>query len=272
MVGMKKINIYSNGIQLVIRIISLLAIIILVSSNTRKVDFLNLEESQKFNLVLFSFVVNCISIFLFFLLVVFPTRIEILSLLASLYGITIILFEPQNNMGILMCGLSLMSLYARGMFNKHKRIKEVIVFSFLTILTFSELRFGKEIFINCFFEKLVYSFVFLLCLFFMQAYVFDVFETNTLNCKLDIQKFPELKKRDAEWLFEILNGEKYESISIDYHMSLGSVKNRFKVIFNEIGVGDKKGFLNKYSDYEICYGDDFSSIKKKKKKKKLFNI
>lgn len=124
MVGMKKINIYSNGIQLVIRIISLLAIIILVSSNTRKVDFLNLEESQKFNLVLFSFVVNCISIFLFFLLVVFPTRIEILSLLASLYGITIILFEPQNNMGILMCGLSLMSLYARGMFNKHKRKKK----------------------------------------------------------------------------------------------------------------------------------------------------
>ena len=43
---------------------------------------------------------------------------------------------------------------------------------------------------------------------------------------------------------------------------------RFKVIFNEIGVGDKKGFLNKYSDYEICYGDDFSSIKKKK----LFHI
>lgn len=267
MVVMKKVNIYSHEIQLVIRIISLLAIIILVISNTRKVEFLGLEESVKFNLFLFAFVVNCISIILFFLLVIFPTRVEILSLVASLYGITTILFEPSNNIGILMCGLSIMSLYARGMFNKHKRIKEVIVFIVLIILIFSELRFGKEIFINCFFEKLAYIFVFLLCLFFMKAYIFDIFETNSLDCKLDIQKFPELKKRDAEWLIEIINGEKYESIAIDYHMSLGSVKNRFKVIFNEIGVGDKKGFLNKYSDYEICYGDDFSSIKKK-----LFHI
>ena len=43
-------------------------------------------------------------------------------------------------------------------------------------------------------------------------------------------------------------------------MSIGSVKNRIKVIFDIIGVGDKKGFLNKYSDFQICYGDDFSSI------------
>lgn len=268
MVGMKKVNIYSNEIQLVIRIISLLAIIILVISNIRKVEFLGLEEFLKFSLNSFAFVVNCISIFLFFLLAIFPARVEILSLISSLYGISIILFEPQNNLSILMCGLSLMSLYARGMFNKHKRIKEAGVFIFLLILILSELRFGKEIFINCFFEKLAYSFVFLLCLFFTQAYIFDVFETNTLNRKLDIQEFPELKKRDAEWLIEIINGQKYEAIAIDYHMSLGSVKNRFKIIFNELGVGDKKGFLNKYSDYEICYGDAYSSVKKNK----LFNV
>lgn len=58
-----------------------------------------------------------------------------------------------------------------------------------------------------------------------------------------------------------------EHPEINYHMSLGAVKNRLKILFDEIGVGDKQGFLNKYSDYEICYGDDFSSIKKK-----LFNI
>ena len=45
-------------------------------------------------------------------------------------------------------------------------------------------------------------------------------------------------------------------------MSLGSVKNRLKVIFDEIGAGDKQGFLNKYSDYEICYGEEYSSLKK----------
>ncbi len=41
-------------------------------------------------------------------------------------------------------------------------------------------------------------------------------------------------------------------------MSIGSVKNRFKIIFDELGVRDREDFLNKYSDYEICYGkDDF---------------
>lgn len=43
-------------------------------------------------------------------------------------------------------------------------------------------------------------------------------------------------------------------------MSLGSVKNRLRVIFDELEVGDKQGFLNKYSDFEICYGAEFSSI------------
>lgn len=134
----------------------------------------------------------------------------------------------------------------------------------------SETRFGKEVFFNSFIDKIAYSFVMFLCLFFFQIYIFDLFEANNSDNKLDIQKFPELKKRDAEWLVEILNGEKYEALAINYHMSLGSVKNRLKVIFDEIGVGDKQGFLNKYSDYEICYGDNFSSIKNKKKKK-FFN-
>ena len=51
--------------------------------------------------------------------------------------------------------------------------------------------------------------------------------------------------------------KKYESLAFNYQMSLGSVKNRLKVIFDEIGAGDRQEFFNKYSDYEICYGDEF---------------
>ena len=269
MVIMKKINLYSNEIQLTIRIISLFAIIIVIISNTKKVESLGLEELLNSSLELFAFIVNCISTVLFFLLTLFPTKLEILSLVSFFYGASIILFEPKNNIGILMYCLSLTTLYSRGAFNKYKKIKEIIFSILFFVLILSELRFGKDIFFSCLLEKTAYSFILFLCLFFLQAYTFDIFETNSVNYRLDIQKYPELKKRDAEWLVDIINGEKYEVLAINYHMSLGSVKNRIKVIFDELGVGDKQGFLNKYSDYEICYGDDFSSIKKKKK---LFNI
>lgn len=102
-----------------------------------------------------------------------------------------------------------------------------------------------------------YSFFFF---FFFKAYIFDLFETKGSNKKLDIQKYSELKKRDAEWLAQIVNGVKYDTLAIDYNMSLGSVKNRLRVIFDELKVGDKQGFLNKYSDFEICYGEEFSSV------------
>lgn len=95
-----------------------------------------------------------------------------------------------------------------------------------------------------------------------------MFEAVNFNKKLDVHNFPKLKKRDAEWLAAIINGEKYEYLAIKYQISLGAVKNRLKIIFDELEVGDKRGFLTKYSDYEIYYGDDFSSFSKNK----FFNI
>ena len=270
MVNIKKINLYSNRIQLSIRIISLLAIIILVISNTRKIEICGFRTLINSKLDFFAFVINCISLVLFFILILFPTKIGILSLVSFLYGATIIIFDPQNNIGILMYGLSIILLHARGTFNSHKKIKETIVFIFFIGLILTEIRFGKDVFFSCLFEKIAYSFVLVFCLFFLQVYTFDIFETNVSNYKLDLKEFPKLIKRDAKWLSAIQNGEKYEALALNSQMSIGSVKNRLKIIFEELGVGDKQGFLNKYSDYEICYGDDFSSSKKKKKK--LFQL
>lgn len=66
MVNMKKVNIYSTGIQLSIRIISLLATIILVISNTRKVIIFGLENLVNYRTDFYGFIINCISIILFF--------------------------------------------------------------------------------------------------------------------------------------------------------------------------------------------------------------
>lgn len=257
---MKKNLLYLQATQLIIKIISLLAIAILIISNTSRIGQYGIEQLITIKYELFSFIFNCITIILFSILIIFPTKIGLLSIISFLYGSFILIFEPKNNMGILMFVLSIITLYARGIFRKHKI--GIFIFSFISFLflIISELRFGKDIFLNSLLEKTAYIFVLFLCLFFLQAYTFELFETDNVSSKLDIQKYPGLKKRDAEWLVEILNGEKYEALAIKYHMSLGSVKNRLKIIFDEIGVGDKKGFISKYSDYEICYGDDFSSI------------
>lgn len=257
-------NLYSPKIRLFIRIISFIAIMILVSSNLKRVNGFGLKSLYNYPLELFSFIINCISIILFIFVIVFPAKLAILSLISFIYGVLILLFEPQNNLGILMYGLSIITLYARGTLNKHKKIKEIFFFIIYFALIFSELRFGIKTFMTCFLEKIAYSFVFMMSLLFLHIYSFDLFETATSNNTLDIQKFPKLRKRDAVWLAEILNGKKYEFLAVEYQMSLGSVKNRFKIIFDEIGCGDKQGFFNKYSDYKICYGEEFSFDKNKK--------
>lgn len=42
-------------------------------------------------------------------------------------------------------------------------------------------------------------------------------------------------------------------------MTEGSVKNRMKIIYETLGVGDKQGFLNKYSEFEIYFEEQISN-------------
>lgn len=155
---MKETNIYSKSVHAIIRIISLVATIILVISNTNRIKTYGIKQLITMDYEFFSLIINCIAIILFFVLIIFPTKLSLLSLIPFLYGVFILIFEPYNNLGILMFGLSITTLYARGSFNKHTKTKNIIVFVIFVCLTLSEIRFGKEIFLKCFIEKTVYSF------------------------------------------------------------------------------------------------------------------
>lgn len=74
-------------------------------------------------------------------------------------------------------------LYARGYFNKKGKLKTIIV-------------------------VIIYLSLIFLTLFFVKAYITDLFEAITTNKKLDIKKYPDLKKRDAEWLAAIIQKTK----------------------------------------------------------------
>lgn len=123
---MKKANLYSNKTQILIRIISLLATIILVMSNTQR--FLNFELQNLLTekIEFFTFVINSISIILFLIVILFPAKMGLFSILSFIYGTIILVFEPENNLGILMFWLSIVTLHARGFFNQKKKLKEII--------------------------------------------------------------------------------------------------------------------------------------------------
>ena len=257
---------YSKTFQKFIRILSFISIIILLMSVIREISLFGLGTLFSLPVESYAFIIKSISLILFIFVIIFPKKLGLLSFVTFLYSSLILIFEPENNIGTLVYGLSIITLYARGLLNKHKKIKEIIILIIFFSLVLSELRFGKELFFKYFIDKTAYSFVFLLIMFFSIFYLFDLFDIRNSKHILDLKKIPELHKRDAEWLALLLEGEKYQKLAIDYKMSLGSVKNRFKEIFDILGVGDKKGFLNKYSDFKICYGDTFSykrSVKKK---------
>lgn len=159
---MKRNPLYSQNTQIVIRITFLISIMILVIANTSQLKNLGIKQLIIIKHELLTFVVNCIAIVLFSL---FPTKIGMLSFISFLYGTLIIILEPQNNMGILMMGLSIIVLYARGVFNKHKII---ILIVFIACIA-SELRFGKEVFFGSLFEKLAYLFILFYVYFFFKS-------------------------------------------------------------------------------------------------------
>ncbi len=134
----------------------------------------------------------------------FPTKIYICSIVSLIYSIFILMLEPMNVMGIYMYCLFVFSLYSLGFFNCRQKLKNILSGTVLFVLVFSEIRFGLDVFKIAFAEKLAHSFVLFLLLFFVQAYVADLFEVLDSKKRLDIQKYQNLKRRDAEWLQGLL--------------------------------------------------------------------
>ncbi|MDD7769083.1 MAG: hypothetical protein PT936_09535 [Treponema sp.] len=171
----------------------------------------------------------------------------------------ILVWEPENVIGLLLYFLCLSSIYARGYFNKKRFIKNIISTVILILLILTELRFPMEIFLKSLLEKISVSAVLAVSLLFIHSYLFDFFEISSSNKKLNLAKFENLISRDAEWLTAILNKVPYKNLAMEEKMTEGSVKNRMKIIYETLGVGDKQGFLNKYSEFEIYFEEQISN-------------
>ncbi len=234
--------------------ISLICAVFLIFLEGRHIingDLNDIRNSLQFNYHLIFRLINLISAFFFILSFFFPQNIGNISVIAFLYSIMLISFEPKNYMGILMYFFGTSVLFARGLLKRNFKIK----FSILGILLFSliltHLRFGLMNFISYFLISAGGILILSLYTFFMFSYF-----SNALTCeekKMNLALYPRLTERDCRILQMIQTRTKYSVIAKKENLSEGYLKNRLHFVYEILGTGDKQGFLSYYSDWNIYY-------------------
>lgn len=253
-------KLYSTKTKNIFRVYAVSAITVLLLHYISGFSRLGFDEVFKnwFDVVIF--ILSLFAIFSFFSTLFYPQNLEFFAFGNFISSVIFFLTSPENTIGILLYFVSIISLYARGYFKKYEILKIILSSIILASLFLSELRFGLKSFSIFFFNNLLFFCAFLCATFIVRSYGFDLFIKNSPVKILDLKNYPSLKKRDCVWLSRIAKGEKYESIALDENLSLGTVQNRFKKIYNELEVGDKQGFLTKYDTFTICFGEEFSSL------------
>lgn len=248
----KKKPFYTKKTLLLFRLFALIAIVILITSFIYSIIYKNLFSSYSNTIFYFT---NIISIFLLFFVLIYPQKIEVCSVITFIYSLQIFIFEPNNTMGLFMYILTVAMLYARGFYNIHKKQKNIFTIIIFILLNLSQIRFGSKIFLNSLIQTVGFSFIYLLSIYFIKAAIRNDYNTNSSSNILNLKNYDKLTIRDALWLIQIQNKVKYDAIAIKSKVAPGTVKNRLKFIFSVLEVGDKQGFINEYSTFEICYGE-----------------
>ena len=248
----KKKPFYTKKTLLLFRLFALIAIVILITSFINSIIYKNLFSSYSNTIFYFT---NIISIFLLFFVLIYPQKIEVCSVITFIYSLQIFIFEPNNTMGLFMYILTVAMLYARGFYNIHKKQKNIFTIIIFILLNLSQMRFGSKIFLNSLIQTVGFSFIYLLSIYFIKAAIRNDYNTNSSSNILNLKNYDKLTIRDALWLIQIQNKVKYDAIAIKSKVAPGTVKNRLKFIFSVLEVGDKQGFINEYSTFEICYGE-----------------
>lgn len=236
------------------RFISIICIIILITSNCIKLlsrNFLS-SDGKLIPQEFFVFIQNWIFCLFFIIIAVHPEKIGFIAIMAFLYTAYITFFEPDNQMGLLMLFLGTSTLFMRGLMKNKRKQKIIMINICYLILCVTEIRFGTTVFIQSILEKIAYSVVSFIIFYFIKSY----YITNLLTEQekiLAVHKYEGLTPRDALWLKRIQQGDAYKVIAIDEHMNIGSVKNRFKIIYQTLGVDDRQGFMTIYGDCNILY-------------------
>lgn len=266
-----KSNLYTKRNLSIVRIISLITIIIL-SCAVSKVILLGENFNNSKEIIgnsIGTILVDIICIICACILVIWPEKFIIISIVSFMYSIIIFIDEPNNQMGILMCLLCYFTLYLRNFFYSHKRIKIIILGLIFFCSWLSEIRFGFSVFLGSFFYTISFLSVICIILFFFKEHI--IIETkNQSSIKiLNLFTYIGTRKEDVQLLQLVLEKKQYLEISQIVFRTEGTVRNRLNKLYDILGVADRIGFVTTYVGYEIVYDETIetencklSSIKK----------
>lgn len=224
----------------------LLLIKCLAFSFTSNIVFfrLNIYMLYFFTVILIDLILIFCTLFLF--------KLNILGYLFFLTSMLILIFEKGNLVGSVLGILGILMMTEYGWFKKKKALRITIVILLYLFCILLQFLLSKKLFIYSLIENTICTIIGCAIIIFTCFY-FRRYNVIFSEKKINLRDFKELNKRDAVWLQRIQNKDKYETIAIDEKMSIGSVKNRLKVIYTLLSVCGKTEFLNKYADYTFYY-------------------
>lgn len=270
-----KHSFYEKEFLFVIRIISIICVVflsIVELENIHNYPIITLENSINYFSVLTA-IENISVVILFILLIVYPHRLEFLSISSFIYSFECIVFEENNPMGFCMFFLGMVALYIRGFFVFKEKLKMITSTIILLCMIILRLHFGKQFFFNTLSENIAYPLVLGITLLLLKKNSQSIRDSIT-NRILNLADYPSLNENDVPLLQKVLENKQYKIISAELFRTEGTIRNRLNKIYDILGVMDKTGFITTYAGYDIVFDKDkkdwnqLSSIKKKKKKKK----
>lgn len=246
---------YSKKFLKAIRIISSIAAIILILSTINVIIYGNDYNNPKeiFSNQVGTIIVNLFCLFCFILLIIFPQKFSLISLMSFLYALFIFLDEPLNLMGPLMALLSYVTLDVRYFLKKNRIPKTIIFIAILSCALLSEIRFGFYVFFNSLFDIIATTFVISLSLFFIKTKI-SIDVASSLQPKiLVLSSFPNTNEKDVDLLKYVLQNKQYKEIAQLTFRTEVTIRNRLNKIYDILQVGDRIGFLTMYTGYEITF-------------------
>lgn len=248
-------QLYSKKFLNAIRIISSIAAIILILSTINVIIYGNEYNNPKeiFSNQVGTIIVNLFCLLCSTLLIIFPKKFSLISLMSFLYAFLIFLDEPLNLMGPLMALLSYFTLDARYFFRKNRIPKTILFIAILGCALLSEIRFGFYVFFNSLFNIISTIFVISLSLFFIKTKISIDVVSNLQPKILVLSTFPNTNERDVELLKYVLQNKQYKEIAQLTFRTEDTIRNRLNKIYDILQVGDRIGFLTIYTGYEITF-------------------
>lgn len=203
----------------------------------------------------FFMILNPIGCLLCILQFINPTNLYYLASLGFVYSFAMTFFYPQEHCFIIFFTGGAMSLAILGIYHFHKKFKIAVTAIIYFAMILTELRFGLDVFLPCFYEKLIYTAAFIMVAILCYIYFSQIISEQPKRY-INVADL-NLSNKHIKVFYLITQNIKFETIATKLNYSVPSVKRIARNIYKELEVPDLICFNAKIGRYKIIYPEDF---------------